>query len=70
MRAEPETSFKKLEKIIENLGDNPGDWSKEINKLIKKDSNTALALLFSENAPQAKIINKARILILERESCL
>ena len=70
LRAEPETSFKKLEKIIENLGDNPGDWSKEINKLIKQDSNAALALLFSDKAPQSKIINKARRLILEREGCL
>jgi len=62
--------FKEQLKIIENLGDNPGDWSKEINKLIKKDSNAALALLFSDKAPQSKIINKARRLILERESCL
>ena len=70
LRAEPKTSFKKLEKIIENLGDNSGDWSKEINILIKQDTNAALALLFSDKAPQSKIINKARRLILEREGCL
>ena len=50
---------------------NDGEYlQKKINKLIKQDSNAALALLFSDKAPQSKIINKARRLILEREGCL
>ena len=67
MRAEPETSFKKLENIIEDLGDNSGRWSKAINNELKKDINLAFSLLFSEDLPESKVLNKAKRLISERE---
>ena len=70
LRGSPETSLVKLGNLIEKLGENEKEWNKAINKLIKEDTNTALALLFSNKAPQSKIINKARRLILEREGCL
>lgn len=70
LRGSPETSLVKLGNIIEKLGENEKEWNKAINKLIKEDTNTALALLFSNKAPQSKIINKARRLIREREGCL
>ena len=70
LRGSTENSLVKLGNLIEKLGDNEKEWNKAINKLIKEDSNTALALLFSNKAPQSKIINKARRLILEREGCL
>ena len=70
LRGSPETSLVKLGNLIEKLGGNEKEWNKAINKLIKEDTNTALALLFSNNAPQSKIINKARRLLIERESCL
>ena len=70
LRGSPETSLVKLGNLIEKLGENEKEWNKAINKLIKEDTNTALALLFSNKAPQSKIINKARRLIREREGCL
>ena len=69
LRAEPETSFKKLENIIEDLGDNSGDWSKAINNELKKDINLAFSLLFSNDIPESKVLNKAKKLISEREGC-
>ena len=70
LRGSPETSLVKLGNLIEKLGENEKEWNKAINKLIKEDTNTALALLFSNKAPQSKIINKARRLLIEREGCL
>ena len=70
LRGSPETSIVKLGNLIEKLGENEKEWNKAINKLIKEDTNTALALLFSNKAPQSKIINKARRLLIEREGCL
>ena len=64
------SSLINLENLIDQLGDNKSAWNKFINKELKNDINIALSLLFSDEAPESRMIKKARRLIAEREGCL
>ena len=64
------SSLINLENLLDQLGDNKSAWNKFINKELKNDINIALSLLFSDEAPESRMIKKARRLIAEREGCL
>ena len=63
-------SFQKLEDLVKDLGDNKSNWTKAINQQLRKDINIAVALLFSEKAPQSKMLTNAKKIILDRKGCL
>ncbi len=69
LKTPSEESIQKLEDLVMDLGDNKSKWIKAINQQLKKDINIALALLFSEKAPQSKILNQAREKVLDRDGC-
>jgi len=70
VRGNADDSFQKLDDIVKSLGDNKSQWIKAVNQQLKKDKNIALTLLFSDKAPQSKILTNARKLILDRKGCL
>ncbi len=70
LRATPEESFQIFENLIKDLGDDKSKWISAIHQQFKQDINIAMSLLFSEKAPQVKIITNAKKVILERKSCL
>jgi len=70
VRGNADDSFQKLDDIVISLGDNKSQWIKAINQQLKKDKNIALTLLFSDKAPQSKILTNARKVILDKKGCL
>ena len=69
LQTTPQESFQKLEDLVIDLGDKKSKWIKAINQQLKKDINIALALLFSEKAPQSKLLDQARGKVLDRDGC-
>ncbi|WP_320674895.1 hypothetical protein [Prochlorococcus sp. MIT 1341] len=57
LRLTTKQSLLKITPIISSLGKNESLWVKTINRKLKQDSNLALALLFSEDAPKIKTLN-------------
>ena len=70
LKANPQKSFKKLSKEIKKIGSSKSAWIKNINNKLKKEQDMALALLFSEKAPDSKIIEKAKSTVINNNKCL
>ena len=70
LKANPQKSFKKLSNEIKKIGSSKSDWIKNINNKLKKEQDMALALLFSEKAPDSKVIEKAKSTVINNNKCL
>ena len=70
LKASPQKSFKKLSNEIKKIGSSKSAWIKNINNKLKKEQDMALALLFSEKAPDSKIIEKAKSTVINNNKCL
>ena len=70
LKASPQKSFKKLSNEIKKIGSSKSAWIKNINNKLKKEQDLALALLFSEKAPDSKIIEKAKSTVINNNKCL
>ena len=69
LKANPQKSFKKLSNEIKKIGSSKSDWIKNINNKLKKEQDMALALLFSEKAPDSKVIEKAKSTVINNKKC-
>ena len=70
LKASPQKSFKKLSNEIKKIGSSKSAWIKNINNKLKKEQDMALALLFSEKAPDSQIIEKAKSTVINNNKCL
>ena len=70
LKASPQKSFKKLSNEIKKIGSSKSAWIKNINNKLKKEQDMALALLFSEKAPDSKVIEKAKSTVINNNKCL
>ncbi len=70
LKASPQKSFKKLSNEIKKIGSSKSAWIKNINNKLKKEQDMALALLFSEKAPDSKVIEKAKFTVINNNKCL
>ena len=70
LKANPQKSFKKLSNEIKKIGSSKSAWIKNINNKLKKEQDMALALLFSEKAPDSKVIEKAKSTVINNNKCL
>ena len=70
LKANPQKSFKKLSNEIKKIGSSKSAWIKNINNKLKKEQDMALALLFSEKAPDSKVIEKAKSTVINNKKCL
>ena len=70
LKASPQKSFKKLSNEIKKIGSSKSAWIKNINNKLKKEKDMALALLFSEKAPDSKVIEKAKSTVINNNKCL
>ena len=70
LKANPQKSFKKLSNEIKKIGSSKSAWIKNINNKLKKEQDMALALLFSEKAPDSKVIEKAKSIVINNNKCL
>ena len=61
--------FIELDRLTNSLGNSKRKWVRSINKNIKNDRDLALALLFSNKAPELKTILNTRKSILENDNC-
>ena len=69
LKANPQKSFKKLSNEIKKIGSSKSAWIKNINNKLKKEQDMALALLFSEKAPDSKVIEKAKSTVINNKKC-
>ena len=69
LKASPQKSFKKLSNEIKKIGSSKSAWIKNINNKLKKEQDMALALLFSEKAPDSKVIEKAKSTVINNNKC-
>ena len=70
LKASPQKSFKKLSNEIKKIGSSKSAWIKNINNKLKKEQDMALALLFSEKAPDSQVIEKAKSTVINNNKCL
>ena len=70
LQANPEDSLQKLDNVINSLGNKKSRWIKTINENLETDTNLALTLLFSDKAPKSRWLEKARSVVLNKETCL
>ena len=59
----------KIDSIEERLGKNKKLWEKEISKNLKGNQDLALSLLYSENIPDSKRIDEAKLKIKDSVKC-
>ena len=60
----------KVNKIIQELENSESKWIRKINKFYKTNLDLALALLFSDSAPETRKIFKAREKVKSQTQCL
>ncbi len=58
-----------LDEIVSKLGDSKNSWIKSINKNIKIDKDTGLALLFSDKAPVSRELQRVKLDISKEDKC-
>ena len=58
-----------LDEIVSKLGDSKNSWIKSINKNIKIDKDTGLALLFSDKAPVSGELQRVKLDISKEDKC-
>mgnify|MGYP001231900120 CR=1 FL=1 len=58
-----------LDAIVSKLGDSKNSWIKSINKNIKIDKDTGLTLLFSDNAPASRELQKVKLDLSIEDRC-
>ncbi len=69
LQAKPKEDLQKLNALINSLATNEGQWIKTINQKLGSDQGLALTLMFSNQAPPSKVLNRAKSLILEKKGC-
>ncbi len=69
LQANSQASFQKLSDLENSLGNKKSKWISTINKQLKNNQNLALTLLFSEKAPNSKVLDQARATVLSKEGC-
>ena len=69
LQANSQDSFQKLSDLENFLGNKKSKWIRTINQQLKNDRNLALSLLFSEKAPESKVLNQAKASVLSKEGC-
>ena len=70
LQANSKDDFQKLDSIINSLEDKKSRWIKTINQNIAKDRTLALTLLFSNQAPSSKVLDKAKSVVINKDGCL
>jgi hypothetical protein len=69
LKIDDKKTFLKTNDIENKLGKSKRSWIKFIDKNLENNRNTSLSILLSDNAPDSKVIDKARKEIIENIKC-
>ena len=69
LKIDDKKTFLKTNDIENKLGKSKRSWIKFIDKNLENNRNTSLSILLSDNAPDSKVIDKARKEIIEEIKC-
>ena len=69
LKIDDKKTFLKTSEIENKLGKSKRSWIKFIDKNLENNRNTSLSILLSENAPDSKVLDKAKKEIIEKVKC-